>query len=189
MPDEETLALGEAHSSGKECHAYAVIAGDLVKFSRSERTGGEIFYFPGSKYACVLQQYGESMNLLLENLGVRDLSVLAAPDDVLGRILGFSGLKSLWNGLVAIDMLVKAACEIRPYEINAGETDRAHNANLGDVQDAFAHKIRRDFNNIPIPTLIFSGTATTLEKTKLEAFVYQVRQFQKKRGSAVRAAG
>jgi len=63
------------------------------------------------------------------------------------------------------------------------------NCMLGTVSAALAHKIRRDFNDMPIPTLIFSGTTTTLEKTKLEAFVYQVRQFHKKRTSAVPAAG
>jgi hypothetical protein len=32
-PDERTIVLGEEHSSGKECHAYAIIAGDLVKYA------------------------------------------------------------------------------------------------------------------------------------------------------------
>jgi predicted nucleotide-binding protein (sugar kinase/HSP70/actin superfamily) len=58
-PNEQTLAFGEKFSSGKECHAYSIISGDLVKFAQGDRSGGEVFYFPGAKYACLLQQYGE----------------------------------------------------------------------------------------------------------------------------------
>lgn len=46
---------------------------------------------------------------------------------------------------------------------------------------ALAQKIREDFRNIPIPTLIYTGTESAVEQTRLEAFVYQVQQFAKKR--------
>jgi hypothetical protein len=47
---------------------------------------------------------------------------------------------------------------------------------------ALAQRIRKDFRNIPIPTLIYTGTESAVEQTRLEAFVYQIRQFAKKRG-------
>lgn len=138
LPDRETLVLGEKHSSGKECHAYAMIAGDLIKFARAERAGGEVFFFPGAKYGCLLQQYGEGMNYLIESLGIQDIRVLPSSDDLLWELIGFQGLRWMWRGLVAVDILVKAACEIRPYEIRKGETDRAHKMNLEDVQEGLA---------------------------------------------------
>ncbi|MBP1718469.1 MAG: hypothetical protein H6Q43_1907, partial [Deltaproteobacteria bacterium] len=39
----------------------------------------------------------------------------------------------------------------------------------------------RDYRNIPLPTLIYGTTELSSEKSKLEAFVYQVHQFAKKR--------
>jgi len=134
-PNEQTLAFGEKFSSGKECHAYSIIAGDLVKFAQGNRTGGEVFYFPGAKYACLLQQYGEGMNYLLEDIGICDLEVVAPPADFLYQLLGYKGLKLLWRGLVAVDLLIKAACEKRPYEKRKGTTDKIHKENLKEIEE------------------------------------------------------
>ena len=138
LPDRETLELGEKHSTGKECHAYVMIAGDLIKFAKTERAGGEVFFFPGVKYGCLLQQYGQGMNYLIEGLGIQDFSVLPSSDDLLWALIGFQGLRWMWRGLVAVDILAKAACEIRPYEIRKGEMDRVHKINLADVQKGLA---------------------------------------------------
>jgi len=138
LPDKDTLELGEKHSTGKECHAYSLIAGDLIKFARTERHGGEVYFFPGAKYTCLLQQYGEGMNYLIESLGIRDISVLPSVEDQLWGLIGFQGLRWLWRGLVAVDILIKAACEIRPYEVRKGETDRIHKINLLDIQEGLA---------------------------------------------------
>ncbi len=139
LPDERSLALGERHSSGKECHAYSIIAGDLVKFALSERKGHEIFYFPGTKHICLLAQYGEGMNYILEDMGIDDLEVLSPSASFLFKVLGSSGLKLLWQGLVSLDLLAKAACELRPYEVYKGQTDEVHKANLQDIEQALAN--------------------------------------------------
>jgi predicted CoA-substrate-specific enzyme activase len=139
LPDAQSLALGEHYSSGKECHAYSILAGDLVKFARTERKGDEVFYFPGTKNICLLAQYGEGMNYLLDDMGIDSLEVLAPSTDFLFKILGIPGLKLLWRGLVAVDLLVKAACERRPYEICEGQTDRIHEMNLEDIEKSIAN--------------------------------------------------
>jgi hypothetical protein len=58
------------------------------------------------------------------------------------------------------------------------------NCMLGTISSAISTQIREDFDNIPIPTLVYSGTDSSAEQTKLEAFVFQVQQFCKKRQSA-----
>ena len=137
-PDGKTVALGEQHSSGKECHAYSVIAGDFVKFARSERRGHEVFFFPGTKYNCVLAQYDKGLNYLAEDLGITDLEALAPTADFMPQVLTMKGMVLLWQGLVAIDLLVGASCGLRPYEINKGATDAAHQANLADIEAGLA---------------------------------------------------
>jgi predicted CoA-substrate-specific enzyme activase len=138
LPDAATVSLGEEHSTGKECHAYAVITGDFVKFAKSNRRGGEVFFFPGSKYTCVLSQYDKALNYLAEDLGITDLEAFAPDGDSLDQLLTTKGLKFLWQGLVAIDLLVRASCVLRPYEVRKGATDEAHRMNLKDIEAGLA---------------------------------------------------
>jgi predicted CoA-substrate-specific enzyme activase len=158
LPDEQTIALGEKHSLGKECHAYSIIAGDLIKFARSERDGNEIYYFPGTEDVCLLAQYGEGMSYILDDLGVEDLEVLSPTASFLFQILGTPGLTLLWQGLVAVDLLNRARCELRPYEVHAGQTDKTHQMNLMDIQSGLANgsfraawnKCVERINDIPV---------------------------------------
>jgi len=62
------------------------------------------------------------------------------------------------------------------------------NCMLGTVSAAIASKIRKDYGHIPIPTFVYTGSELAAEKTNLEAFVYQVRQYasRKKRRSQFR---
>ncbi len=137
-PDAAALALGEEHSSGKECHAYSIIAGDFIKFARSNRSGGEVFYFPGTDNDCVLAQYDRGLNYLAEDLGLEGIEALAPTGDFLSQVLGMKGIKLLWQGLVAIDLLVRASCATRPYEVRKGVTDEVHLANLKDIESGLA---------------------------------------------------
>jgi predicted nucleotide-binding protein (sugar kinase/HSP70/actin superfamily) len=55
------------------------------------------------------------------------------------------------------------------------------NCMLGTASAAIASKIRKDCGRIPIPTFVFTGSELATEKTRLEAFVYQVHQFARRR--------
>jgi predicted nucleotide-binding protein (sugar kinase/HSP70/actin superfamily) len=59
------------------------------------------------------------------------------------------------------------------------------NCMLGTVSEAISAQIKRDYDKIPIPTLVFSGSESSRENTKLEAFVYQVQRFAQKRGRQI----
>ena len=137
-PDEKSIALGEEWTSGKECHAFAIIAGDLIKAAQSPREGQEIFFFPGARYACLLQQYQDGLNYLLQDMGITDLKVVAPSTDFFWKLLGFQGIKRLWDGLLAVDWLIKSACSRRPYERQKGATDRVHQTNLRDIELSLA---------------------------------------------------
>ncbi len=133
-PDAETAALGEKHSSGKECHAFSLLVGDLIKLARSGRGEGALFFFPGSAHACLLQQYGTAMNLLLREQGLASLRVVSPVYDFTAKVLGLDGLKWLWRGMVAADLLIKQSCRVRPYELEPGLTDEVHGRNLADLE-------------------------------------------------------
>lgn len=48
--------------------------------------------------------------------------------------MGIRDLTLLWRGLVATDLLIKAACERRPHEVPKGLTDAIHQQNLRDIE-------------------------------------------------------
>ena len=59
------------------------------------------------------------------------------------------------------------------------------NCMLGTVSEAISAQIKRDYDRIPIPTLVFSGKDSSSENTKLEAFVFQVQKFAQKKGRKI----
>lgn len=138
LPAEEIRLLGEASTSGKECHPYSLLAGDLVHLARSPRKNHEVFFFPGTTIPCLLHQYGEGYRLLLQRMHVSNLSVLTPGMEDLKALLGLEIGARLWRGLVAVDLLIKMVCETRPYELERGRTDEAHCQSLKDIETAIA---------------------------------------------------
>ncbi len=158
-PDEKSLELGEKYTSGKECHAFSFLLGDLLKLAiKSTDHEPQIFFFPGARYSCLLQQYGPAMRNLLLELGKKHILVLTPSLEYIWKLVGFDGLKSLWQGLVAIDRLNKIACHLRPYELHRGETARAFKRGLKLIEDGLATdrlkanlaEIKADFKNIKV---------------------------------------
>jgi len=137
-PSEEIRLLGEANTSGKECHPYSLLTGDLVHLARSPRKGNEVFFFPGTAVPCLLHQYGEGHRLLLQRLGVDDLQVISPGLDEQRDMFGLDIGARLWRGLVAVDLLIRMVCETRPYELERGCTDEVHHQNLRDIETAIA---------------------------------------------------
>ncbi|MDX9722444.1 MAG: acyl-CoA dehydratase activase-related protein, partial [Myxococcota bacterium] len=138
IPNEQSRALGESYSSGKECHPYSMIAGDLVTLAKRQRAGGEVFVFPGTTIPCLLQQYGEGHRLILERMGVEDLDIWTPNAEGMRKLMGIDNLARMWQGFVAIDTLIKAQCEIRPYETIPGTVDAIHRQNIADLEMAIA---------------------------------------------------
>jgi predicted nucleotide-binding protein (sugar kinase/HSP70/actin superfamily) len=123
-PDENSLAYGEAISSGKECHPYVVIAGDLLKHAD---TGvirdGDIFIFPGTTVPCLLQEYGAAMRRELDRAGKKGVTVMTPTASEHFDILGTPGMVRLGRGLLACDLLTKVKSSVRPYAADAARVD------------------------------------------------------------------
>ncbi|MDH7492992.1 MAG: acyl-CoA dehydratase activase [Candidatus Saccharicenans sp.] len=158
-PDEHSLKLGESYSSGKECHAYSFLLGDLLKLATDRKPEERlIFFFPGARYSCLLQQYGPAMRQLLQELGQDRILLLTPTLDYFWKLIGFDGLKSLYQGLVAVDNLVRIACQLRPYEVNRGEVDQALQEGLRLIEEGLASeslagalaKIKTRFSQIKV---------------------------------------
>ena len=136
-PDEATLAAGEAVASGRECHAYAYLAGDLVQLlERNHFRDGDVFYYPGGINPCLVPQYRDSLIYAARRIVGRDVEVITPLMDDMEATFGRRALFDMWKGMVAVDLLLRAACEIRPYELEPGLTDRIHEEQLEAVERA-----------------------------------------------------
>ncbi len=151
VPDQETRLLGERHSLGKECSPYAMIAGDLLQLHKRDKERELVYHFPSVTFPCLLNQYGNSIKIMAEDLGIRNIRVSSLTGTELAVAFGVTPMQRLYEGLMTIDMLVKAACEIRPYEKEPGMTGALYQQSLlmvrkamvsGDLMHAIDHSLR-----------------------------------------------
>jgi predicted nucleotide-binding protein (sugar kinase/HSP70/actin superfamily)/NAD-dependent dihydropyrimidine dehydrogenase PreA subunit len=139
-PDEASTVLGEEASTGKECHAYSMILGDLLRLAArlgpQERASFLIF---GTTAPCLLTQFGDGYRVALRERGIDNVRV-ASPQgsQAVLRLLGVRGAAQMWRGLVAVDLFTRWLCETRPYEVTPGQADAVHAENLRDVADSLA---------------------------------------------------
>ncbi len=138
VPDQSVRILGEKHSLGKECSPYAMIVGDLMQLHQKNPVGELIYHFPGVTFPCLLNQYGNSIQVLIKDLGISNIRLSSLNGSELARAFGIAEMQVLYEGLLAIDVLVKAACEIRPYEKTAGMTGELHHQNLLRIREGIA---------------------------------------------------
>jgi len=141
-PDEETLEWGRKHTSGKECFPAIVTTGDMVKFTKQPDFDRDkyAFFMGGSGGPCRFGQYNTLQRMVLDDIGYEDVPIYAPHQgahffDDLG-IVGRDFLRIAWRGLVAVDVLMKAVLETRPYETEPGAADRAYQHSVEDICNA-----------------------------------------------------
>jgi predicted CoA-substrate-specific enzyme activase len=138
LPSADIRALGEKYTLGKECHPYAMIAGDLVNLHREAPDLDLVFYFPSTAIACLLQQYGAAMQMLLDELGIGNIAISSPVGAELFDAFGIEAIERFYMGLLAIEILAKGLCEVRPYEEVRGAADAIHRDNLRRIEAAIA---------------------------------------------------
>lgn len=136
-PTQHVRVLGERHSIGKECHAYSMLAGDLLESSRISRAKS-FFFFPGTSLPCLLHEYGRGMRMLLRKLGIDNVTVCVPTGAETFAAFPIDALERFYLGLMSIELLVKGLCQVRPYEREKGTTDEVHAGNLVAIEDAIA---------------------------------------------------
>lgn len=151
-PDRSSRVLGERHTQGKECLPYSVFAGDLLRLQRTSGNRKLTFYVPGLSFPCLLQQYGTALRHLVNERGIANITLATPTGAELIEAFGTQPLEAFYMGLLAIELLVKAACEIRPYEREKGTTQALHDESLrrietsvvnGNVADALDESLLR----------------------------------------------
>jgi predicted nucleotide-binding protein (sugar kinase/HSP70/actin superfamily) len=138
LPGNHIRILGEKYTLGKECHPYGMIAGDLVNLHRMVPDKDLVFYLPNTDLPCLLHEYGAGLQMLLRELDIHNIAVSSPAGSELFDAFGIEGMERFYMGLLAIELLVKALCEVRPYEKLCGRADDVHRENLRRIEAAVA---------------------------------------------------
>jgi predicted CoA-substrate-specific enzyme activase len=135
-PNEETRRMGEELGSGRECHPFTLLAGDLVRVVKEHGyRPGDSFLFQGGVNACLFSQYADGLRHVKRRLGA-DLRVDAPAAEELQAAIGVKGGVALYRGMMAVEMMLRQACRTRPYERVPGSTDATYEDLLSELSDA-----------------------------------------------------
>ena len=76
------------------------------------------------------------MNIFLRSQGIKNIRVFTPLSEDFMAMLNMEALERFYKGVLSIDLMVKASCQVRPYEIEKGITDRIHEENLLEMERA-----------------------------------------------------
>jgi predicted nucleotide-binding protein (sugar kinase/HSP70/actin superfamily) len=166
--DEETLYWGRKLTSGKECYPCILTTGDMVKLVKDPNFDHQraAFFMPSGNGPCRFGQYHRFHRLVLDDLGFNHVPIYSPnQDETLYSDLGIMGSRFTrlgWQGIVAVDLLMKKLLETRPYEKEKGKTDQIYQNSLkrvceailkGDDLEEALQKSIEDFNQIEVDGL------------------------------------
>jgi predicted CoA-substrate-specific enzyme activase len=167
--DEESISLGRQVTSGRECYPYILTVGDFIK--KLKQPGfdphSSAFFMPSTDGPCRFGLYNRYQSIIIEDLGYKNVAFISPNQgnarDYYSEFDVFSSkfYRIVWSGIIAIEYLEKLAREIRPYELQKGETDRVYRQCLDEVFHAI---IQDDL----IPTLKRSAEKLTAVKTDFQ---------------------
>jgi predicted CoA-substrate-specific enzyme activase len=131
LPEEnkEAFELGRSLTRGSECLPCALTLGTFLKTLREQPRGGKhAFFMPSSKGPCRFGQYTILHRQILEREGLgHEVAILAPASNNAYQGLDSPMRRSLFKAIACADILLKAQCKVRPYEVRIGETDRVVN--------------------------------------------------------------
>ncbi len=139
-PDEQSARMGEEVCSGRECHPYTLVAGELARLIRQRPTlEGDKFFVPGTRLPCLMPQYADGFSMVADQLE----SPVTVWDPHIGemmKIFGMHGMSWVFDGLVTVDYLVIIGCQLRPREVVAGSVDETLDRCFEIMQECIAQR-------------------------------------------------
>jgi len=127
--DEESLAIGRRHTTGKECLPMALTAGALLRRLAQDQATDTTFAFlmPTTCGPCRFGAYNLLHSVILQRTGWDRRVRIVSPHDH----DYFAGLPEnltvrLWMGFVAMDLLLAALHHVRPVASDGGAAEAVY---------------------------------------------------------------
>ncbi len=134
------MAAGEAHSSGRECHPYSIIAGHVVQLIESGEAGpDDLMFTPGAASPCLIRQYGDGYRLIKERLGKPGPRIIDLPTGELAYFFGKDGMLHFYEGFTAVELLMPLARRIHPYADDPAQVDACLENACAELECALAN--------------------------------------------------
>ena len=150
VPDVPAFQLGKEFGNNGQCNPTYFTVGCLVQFlqglekqgiPRQEIVDNYVFFTAGSCGPCRFGMYEAEYRFALENAGFNGFRVLLfQQDDGIKAASGESGLKftvdfgmGMLNAMNLGDTINDIIYQIRPFEVNRGDTDRAFEDAVGTL--------------------------------------------------------
>jgi len=135
--DQESFELGRAHTRGSECLPTALTLGTFLKtIKRHGSEGRHALFMPTAEGPCRFGQYCTLHRQVLDRLGYPDVAILSPSSHNCYQGVEEACRRSIWKGLLTADVVFKAACKVRPYEVRPGETNRVLEEEKNRLVDA-----------------------------------------------------
>jgi predicted nucleotide-binding protein (sugar kinase/HSP70/actin superfamily) len=145
-PDDDAVSCARDFCSGKECLPGLLMAGDIIKFLRAHKPDTDkiaFFDILGTAPPCRSGQYGAFNRLILDELGLKNVPLFPFFFGGIGKIykrplpltLRADTADAFYMGFHAVDILMRALHQTRPYERVEGQADSAYAASLALVLD------------------------------------------------------
>ena len=186
-PDVAGFQLGKEFGNNGQCNPTYFMTGHLIKYlqglesrglSRQQIVDNYVFFTAGSCGPCRFGMYEAEYRLSVENAGFHGFRILLfQQDDGINAASGEAGLKftvdfglGAFNALNFGDVLNDVCCQIRPYEVKAGETERISKAMMSELSAAI--RDRRMFHVSDRAPAWLAGRV--LANNKVEAITHTV---------------
>src|SRR6202030_224981 len=184
VPNKKAFQLGKEYGNNGQCNPTYFTVGNLVQFAQSLEAQGltkdeicdrYVFFTAGACGPCRFGMYESEYRLALRNAGFDKFRVLLfqqsggldQAEAEAGLEMNLDFFLAILNALNMGDILNDVAYQIRPYEVNAGETDRVLDECLDILQEVMRRKrpytLEGKLASILSKTN-FSGTAEYLGK-------------------------
>jgi predicted nucleotide-binding protein (sugar kinase/HSP70/actin superfamily) len=137
--DARTLELGGKYTSGDECYPQRIVLGNYLQLLEDLKLDPKktAFLLPTANGPCRFGQYVRLLRRIADDQGYGDVNIFsftsadgyAGIGDQAGAVI-----RTAWRSVVVQDILMKLLLMTRPYEVNAGQTDKVYLGCL-DIMD------------------------------------------------------
>ncbi|MBX7047089.1 MAG: activator of (R)-2-hydroxyglutaryl-CoA dehydratase [Ignavibacteria bacterium] len=163
VPDKKAFQLGKEYGNNGQCNPTYFTVGNLVQHLQNLEAQGKtredikenyVFFTAGACGPCRFGMYEAEYRLALRNSGFDGFRViifqqtggLSQEEAEAGLEMNLDFFLGLLNAMMIGDLLNDIAYQIRPYEINKGETDKVLDEAIEMVYQKFRTKSHFDFN-------------------------------------------
>src|SRR5579872_294189 len=157
VPDKKAFQLGKEYGNNGQCNPTYFTVGNLVQFvqnleekglTKDEICDRYVFFTAGACGPCRFGMYEAEYRLALRNAGFDGFRVLLfqqsgglnQSDAEAGLEMNLDFFLGILNALNCGDVMNEVAYALRPYEVNAGQTDEVLDAGMDYLHEVFRKK-------------------------------------------------